>query len=400
MADRWTYHKLDRSLEIVDAPELVSTAPEPGKIPEEAFESILAVHLGKLFPGFDMMPIRFSLSPLLSGADIIGADSAGTLHVFELKYGAPTRDVLEQVLAYVVRMLVLTSAEEWGRVSALDTASYSTEILSQRVVGVLLGKRLTTDKTPLKDLCTRGGISLDHVERVAARIAEGLQSAETRWPGWRLNDVHVHIVVPKFGREKAGLVDSAALLRKRYTRLSLWESRVELPDQHNLGGVWVKPVPVDPDPPMHRSDTRLPDAYESFRVLARLLAAIPDLSSRRWVYRTEAIFNGGRGAFTDLQTRSGRSFVCAVCVKEVDTASLYVMPGREPANMEAVAEGFAEVRTRMKGIPGVAVRVPSKKLLNPYVDVSRLDGESRDKLNDRAGNTFADAMRILRDLKG
>lgn len=206
---------------------------------EEGLETLLALNLQRVFPDWKLR-LNGELDAGFTATDIEATDPAGVQHIFELKYGSSSKEVLSQTLSYALDR-VGTCNLEWFDRETEDARRY---LLARRIVGFWAHVRSDTDgQSTFPDLSPREA----RRKRLQTLIDEELEvdiSPDTalgwarehladpvvdeRPDGWpdNPNNVHLHIVVPNPKTIDAAELEVLRRLRDRGVRADLWETRL------------------------------------------------------------------------------------------------------------------------------------------------------------------------------
>ena len=234
------------------APDRVSTKG----MKEENVETLMLLNLGRLFPHGHLALGNKSLRDW-AGADIEATDPAGCRHLFEVKYGAPAKHVVDQALSYALDTLrsiaepsphfhqqapedqerfvacriagfwTDTRADKWKRTGTLPPAERDWEALK----GVLREKPV-------------GTLSFDDCRGAAAlHLAGPLPVAIPRRP----THVQFHLVVPDPRRISAEQLFALGRLKWRGHRARIWQVAAEKTSSGTGGRftfreVWLPPT--------------------------------------------------------------------------------------------------------------------------------------------------------------
>lgn len=240
--------------------EWVPTSSSPtSEFREEGVETLLLMNLDRVFAGWQMRLGARELNGW-AGADIIASDPNGTAHVFEVKYGAPEENIVDQALSYAVKLL------SDRRPAWFDEQAPATQevFICSRVAGLLLNERSdkwsrAQDRPYLegyrkvladKMAAERGGLETLQ-GGVAQAIREMLPAEERKRidEGLETTDLHLHLVVPSPQKIKASQLDALARLKFRGLRVSIWQfacQRSSEPERRHEGRfaireVWLRP---------------------------------------------------------------------------------------------------------------------------------------------------------------
>ncbi len=272
------------------APTRVSTTG----MKEENVETLMLLNLDVLFPGSHMALGGKSLRDW-SGADIEATDPAGCRHIFEVKYGAPAKHVVDQALSYALDTVERMAAplphfheqptEERERFIACRVAGFWTDSRADK------WKR-DKDKPPAeRDWAAMArvlqasevpGLSVEVCRAAASRfltdhVAHPVPSRPTH--------VQFHLAVPDPAKIAEGQLFALGRLKWRGHRARIWQVAAEKAadgsgGRFTLREVWLPPtntslaswkVPQDTGPPTLPMDEVLAAVAVADRETFRLL---------------------------------------------------------------------------------------------------------------------------------
>ncbi len=234
-------------------------------IKEEGVESLLFLNLDRLLEAWSLRQGVKTLNGW-DGADITATDPTGTVHIFELKYGASEEHVVDQALAYTVGLL-RHDRTHWFDEQRLEERQI---VLASRVAGFWLNQRADKwsrpdDRPQLEALRAAllenvGGSDVGAAYPVAAMMADALEAARGLEPSQeriavdvpdsRPMGLHLHLVVPSPERMNPEQVDALAHLKFRGLQVSIWQVACRRPDAPTADArgdlafreVWLRPL--------------------------------------------------------------------------------------------------------------------------------------------------------------
>ena len=234
-------------------------------IKEEGVETLVFMNLDHLLRPWSLRPGAKNLNGW-AGADIIATDPTGTVHIFEVKYGASEEHVVDQALAYAVALL-REHHNHWFDEQRLEERQI---VLASRVAGFWLNQR--ADKWSRPDdrryIEALRGALLAQVEGSdvgtaypveammgeALAVAKALEPSEQRrhvdGPDARPMGLHLHLVVPSPDRMNEEQVNALARLKFRGLQVSIWQVACRRPEQpgKDVQGdlafreIWLRPL--------------------------------------------------------------------------------------------------------------------------------------------------------------
>lgn len=253
------------------------------ELQEEGLETLLMLNLETAFPEWDLT--FKGASGAFGGADLLAVDPVGTLHVFELKYGASKRTSLMQAVAYA---LSATTAPDW-RGSLSRRKSLTAEFVGRRAAGVWHNTR--TGTLPGGGKSTSRDKDLHRLKQVApdewANFRALGEAHATRINGQRPNPlrgilvapaVHLHVVTPGV---HDGVASEAQELVSRGVPVSLWSATVSVDSDNRRGRLRLEPVAVA----ISRKGEKEPHLYLDYpatRFLAACIKVSPLLGRFHW----------------------------------------------------------------------------------------------------------------------
>lgn len=277
--------------------------PAGDAVGEECVETLVAGNLQTFFPGWHLRLCQMSNAGW-GVPDLVAADPAGGLHVFELKDGGAERGLLEQGLGYALTAAARPPRVSWSTRDPLSDRDF----IATRIGGFWLPRgKHRTDKLPAADVVfsQRSSRRLALVAKELGCGQDDLRVLAQNWQGvghlqnWAQRDVHVHIVADFSSRADGTLVERAEALSRRGVRLSLWDLCVRR-DVAALRG-WARLRLLTPD-------------QEPMRWLAELALEDSDIATCwSWSYETHAT---GVGAYARAPEHLGKAVVMALLQRE------------------------------------------------------------------------------------
>lgn len=262
-AKEWQYFKFGKDLKLHPVDCGGDFVCDKGSVTEEGLETLIMLNLGELFPQWPLILSEKYMAGW-AGPDIEAGDPTGCHHVFEVKYGAPTQDVIDQVMAYGLcaprnqnkkwfynqnsiepEAIVSTRlAGFWSRRRVQTVAKNPGHTLDKKCEGLI--RELTNDLSDL-DYKTCIDLAREHLGSMSQ------QSWSCEPPPTR--DVHLHVILP-YGDEVSEYFKLALCrMRNRNVRATVWEVAVEVEKQALEGQLRWRQVHVNPVSPKDNKPT-------------------------------------------------------------------------------------------------------------------------------------------------
>lgn len=292
----WTYGE---DLRLQDAE---SVGAPPGRVKdlkEEGLETLLLLNLDKVFPDWSLRLTAKSLKTW-AGADIEAADPRGCKHVFELKYGASAKDVVDQVLAYALstlrepnlRFFDQMPRKEMEVFVAVRVGTFWHDLRAQTL------KRIGEEDEPYpqseldmlgRNPKARGEPTVERCLETAGPHLTRLALATVAQPDWpeSATDMLIHVVVPNFLSISDWAKQALARLRHRQVQVAIWEVKVTLDRVARSGTLAVRDVRLPSLSPTKRNVTKsnVPVTYAPSALLAEMHRLDLGHRSRKWRWK-------------------------------------------------------------------------------------------------------------------
>jgi hypothetical protein len=223
---------------------------------EENVETLMLLNLGRIFPHSHLALGNKSLRDW-AGADIEATDPAGCRHLFEVKYGAPAKHVVDQALSYAldtVRSIAEPSPHfheqapvDQERFIACRIAGFWTDSRADKWARTRTLPPAERDWDAMKKILRKkpvGTLSFDDCRRAAALHLSGpLPVAIPRRP----THVQFHLVVPDLRRISAEQLFALGRLKWRGHRARIWQVAAEKASlgtggRFTIREVWLPPT--------------------------------------------------------------------------------------------------------------------------------------------------------------